>query len=269
MSSGEFEEVPPPVMAYFQAIRFVADSPGWLMNLVWGSLCFASAMVIPVAGQIVWMGYGVEVLESLLRGNAHRYPDFDVNRLVEYLQRGAWPFLALLIVAVVMVPIGVIVVGLYALVILLSADAGQQWLVAVLAILSIPLIVLLVAALHFFSTPIILRGADPRFFGRLQFGFCSRLLSTRRERGCTDHGVLSVLPALRITAWRIAVLYRFLYRNGRDRLDLLSLALAALSDIPIARRGSHPVGERRYGGPTCGFITGEIGVRSEWHCRIK
>ena len=79
-----------------------------------------------------------------------RYPDFDINRLVEYLQRGAWPFLSLLIVAVVMVPIGVIVVGLYVLVILLLADAGQKWLVAVLAVLSIPLVVLLVAALLFF-----------------------------------------------------------------------------------------------------------------------
>ena len=61
----------PRSMAYFEAIRFVAHSPGWLVNLLWGSLCIVSAQIIPVAGQIVWMGYGVEVLESLLRGNQH------------------------------------------------------------------------------------------------------------------------------------------------------------------------------------------------------
>ena len=50
-------------MNYLLAYRFVFRSPNWLMNLVWGGLCF----LVPIVGPMVMVGYLFELIEWLHR----------------------------------------------------------------------------------------------------------------------------------------------------------------------------------------------------------
>ncbi|MGH7170413.1 MAG: DUF4013 domain-containing protein [Gemmataceae bacterium] len=127
-------------MRYWQSYRFVFKNPNWLTNLALGAVC----SIIPIVGPIVFIGYCFEVIDVLLRRRQRQrsgalqapddplgewvmdalpveedhdsgsYPDFNFNRFSEYLMRGIWPFLAQLIVGLVVGMIAVIflIVGL-------------------------------------------------------------------------------------------------------------------------------------------------------------
>ncbi|OAI40503.1 hypothetical protein AYO40_00805 [Planctomycetaceae bacterium SCGC AG-212-D15] len=103
-------------MQYFAAYRFIFWNPKWLIIILIGCLC----MLIPVVGIIVFIGYLFEIIEFFHRrceeekvptvqpaddaiqtgrgpmtddAREAAYPDFDVNRLSDYLMRGLWPVL--------------------------------------------------------------------------------------------------------------------------------------------------------------------------------
>lgn len=88
----------PVQMEYLRSVQYIFDNPNWLMNLVWSFLCSLAGQVIPIVPGMVLMGYQFEMLEDLHANRGTRYPDFDINRLVEYLSRGVWPMLVMLIV---------------------------------------------------------------------------------------------------------------------------------------------------------------------------
>ena len=99
-------------MQYMRAYQFITDSKNYFMNVLMGVVC----SLIPFIGGIVYDGYLFEVIDSLHEDPDHRdYPDFDFNRFTTYLMRGLWPFLANLILSLlVAVPI---VLATYALII--------------------------------------------------------------------------------------------------------------------------------------------------------
>jgi Protein of unknown function (DUF4013) len=183
---------------YLLAYRFVFRSPNWLMNLVWGGLCF----LVPIVGPMVMVGYLFEVIEWLHRRREEeklpwveptevvaapegairtepgaaagdfqyaapeQYPDFNVNRIQDYLMRGVWPFLVQLVVGL---PIGM-VLGL------LPAAGGISVSVAVannvhplvIAAIVLVLLVVWVGALVLVSViqlPLYLRAGLRRDFG--------------------------------------------------------------------------------------------------------
>jgi hypothetical protein len=83
-------------MQYLKPFKYFAGkSPGGWRNVGIGCIC----SLVPIAGQIVWFGYRAEVNDDLEHDPAlERYTDFNVDRLMPYLQRGAWPFVTNLIV---------------------------------------------------------------------------------------------------------------------------------------------------------------------------
>src|SRR5262245_61754296 len=83
-------------MKYIYAYKFLFESPNWLMNLLASSIC----QLVPILGPMVFLGYAYEIVEALHRQKDARYPDFDTNRLLDYLKRGVWPFIVRLIVGV-------------------------------------------------------------------------------------------------------------------------------------------------------------------------
>jgi len=87
----------PGQLEYLRTIQYIFDNPNWLMNLVWSFLCQLAGQVIPIVPAMVFMGYQFEMLEDLQTNRGTRYPDFDINRLVDYLGRGVWPVLVMLI----------------------------------------------------------------------------------------------------------------------------------------------------------------------------
>jgi hypothetical protein len=89
----------PTSLEYGRLLSYIFENPNWLMNLIWLFLCQVAAMIIPIVPQMVSTGYQFEVIDSLLESRGTRYRDFDINRIVEYLVRGLWPVLAILVVA--------------------------------------------------------------------------------------------------------------------------------------------------------------------------
>jgi hypothetical protein len=154
---------------YFLAYRFIFQSPNWFKNLLWGSLCF----FVPIVGPMVLVGYLFEVIEWLHRRReeeklpwveptgvaaapegaiqvepggsaggfeyaaAEQYPDFNVNRIQEYLTRGIWPFLVQLVVGL---PVGMVLgflptVGVLLIMAAVASDAHPLVIVAIILVL--------------------------------------------------------------------------------------------------------------------------------------
>ncbi len=90
-------------MQYLQPfLYFVRKPKTGYKNVLLGCLC----PLIPVAGEMVLLGYRAEISEELERDpDLKDHPDFDLDRLMPYLQRGVWPFLARLVFTLVTLPI--------------------------------------------------------------------------------------------------------------------------------------------------------------------
>jgi hypothetical protein len=83
-------------MRYLHSYQYVFISPKWLNNLGLGTVC----QFVPIAGDIVLLGYHFEMIEAMIRDGEENYPDFDMNRPMPYLKRGVWPFLAQLVTSI-------------------------------------------------------------------------------------------------------------------------------------------------------------------------
>jgi MFS family permease len=97
-------------MQFMLAFRYILDRRGGFLNLFMIVVC----QFIPILGPIVLLGYRAEVAVALDRDpDMRRHPKFDFNRFGEYLNRGIWPFLIGLILALPFIPImiGAFVVG--------------------------------------------------------------------------------------------------------------------------------------------------------------
>lgn len=80
-------------MNYFASISDFFKSPRWLNNLLLAGVC----VLIPIAGQIVVMGWLVTVFWTRDDENYSTYPAFDFGQFEKYLLRGLWPFLVILV----------------------------------------------------------------------------------------------------------------------------------------------------------------------------
>jgi hypothetical protein len=118
-------------MQYAESWRFVTRNPKWLNNVLIGFLCLISTQVIPVVGQLVLLGYMYEVTVGLHRTNGQTYPDFDFNRIGDYLLRALGPFLVSLVGAVAfLIPAAVLMVAALLLV-AAAGSAGEATAVAI------------------------------------------------------------------------------------------------------------------------------------------
>lgn len=96
-------------MQYMEMYQYVFANPNWMTNCLWGGLCMLIAGVIPIVPQLVFMGYQWEIVEALHRRRGRSYPDFNTDRIMDYLMRGLWPFLVSLVcglaLSVIIVPL--------------------------------------------------------------------------------------------------------------------------------------------------------------------
>src|SRR5689334_17593391 len=81
-------------LQYWWTLSYIFDNRNWGLNLLWLFLCWLVAQILPIVPQIVSTGYQVEVLNGLLASQGARYPDFDLNRILDYLVRGLWAVMA-------------------------------------------------------------------------------------------------------------------------------------------------------------------------------
>jgi hypothetical protein len=171
----------PVKLEFARSISYIFENPNWLMDALWCFICQLVASVIPVLPQMVVFGYQFEMLDSLLASRGTRYPDFNPNRLVDYLGRGVWPILAMLIVAVVWMPLFIVFVLISVGVVAALNAAGGKDVGPVLAFFGIVAAVLvgllLVLVLVLLTTPVILRAGIAQDFGAaFDFGWISDFL---------------------------------------------------------------------------------------------
>lgn len=169
----------PPQMRYLESFQYIFAHPEWIISLILTSVCG----LIPVIGGILVLGYQFEIIESLHRFPGQLYPKFDFNRFSQYLMRGVWPFLVVLIVVfVVQMPL---MCGFYMLFIGVVAGASNAGdagpLVGILGMLCVMLVFFaLMAAMSIFLTPIALRAGLAQDFGQAfkfdwVMGFASKM----------------------------------------------------------------------------------------------
>ncbi len=186
-------------MEYLLAYRFVFQSRNWVKNLLVGSL----SLFVPIVGMMVFVGYLFEVIEWLHRRRQEdklpwverpdapaapppdavqaeprppatylqdaaegAYPDFDVNRLQNYLTRGVWPFLVQLVVHL---PVSFLFIGLYVVAMVLvgvgGATGGPVWVYVTIFLAVFALAVVLAIASMVLVVPLYLRAGLSRDFG--------------------------------------------------------------------------------------------------------
>lgn len=90
-----------PRLQYIHSYSFFFESPNWLVNL----LLLSVAFFVPIIGPLIICGYQIEIINALHRTPAQRYPDFDMNRLGDYLSRGIWKFLVDMMSQFAMMPV--------------------------------------------------------------------------------------------------------------------------------------------------------------------
>ncbi len=78
-----------------RALKWMFASPQWITNVFWVLICTLLGTV--VIGNIVLLGYQVDIVDRRSKGRQDQLPDFDANRFMDYLLRGLWPFLINLI----------------------------------------------------------------------------------------------------------------------------------------------------------------------------
>jgi len=109
-AEGSGAVIPRASVDYMEAVGDVFGNPNWFVNILLAGI----AMIIPIIGGIVVLGYVAEIIGARAYGRTKSYPDFDFNRFVEYLTRGIWMFLVTLIVSICLMPLGMIAGGIMA-----------------------------------------------------------------------------------------------------------------------------------------------------------
>lgn len=163
-------------MDYFEAFRFLFRSPKWGMNLLYGSVLG----LIPVIGPIVLIGYFGDVTDMLLKNPAAAPPDLDFGRFGKYLERGIWPFLASMLVGLLLIPLGILAFSPLLAISALNLD-GPVVLAPVL--LTVVLLLAAVAAAALVSTPVNLHAIESR---KLDLGAWPRFVNDFIRRVGTE-----------------------------------------------------------------------------------
>lgn len=152
-------------LQYLRSYQYIFENPEWMTVVLWGALL----AIIPVAGPLVMLGYMFVVIDSLLESKATRYPVLDLNRFVDYLVRGLWPFLATLVVSLVLIPVFFVVFFLVFMVLGIAGQAGGEDAAGAAMLIMMPLLFLIeivaIFAVNLISLPLMLRAGLAQDFG--------------------------------------------------------------------------------------------------------
>lgn len=89
---------------YFEAYGKVFENQNWFVNI----LIVGIGNFIPIIGPMVLAGFGATIVNEKSTGQTNSYPDFNLNKFGEYLIRGFWIFLVVLVAALCIAPVAAI-----------------------------------------------------------------------------------------------------------------------------------------------------------------
>ncbi len=88
-------------MRYLDSLQDFFKSPRWVTNILLAGLC----VLIPIVGPIALIGWLLTGFWARRDEDPATFPDLDFSRFGDYLQRGVWPFLVMLVSAGVLAPV--------------------------------------------------------------------------------------------------------------------------------------------------------------------
>jgi len=109
-TEGSETVIPRSSVDYMEAVGDVFKNPNWFVNILLAGI----AIIIPIIGGMVALGYVAEVIASRAYGKMQTYPDFDFNRFVDYLSRGFWMFLVTFVTSLCLMPLSMLAGGIMA-----------------------------------------------------------------------------------------------------------------------------------------------------------
>ena len=191
---------PSETMEYMRSFHYVFENPNWITNLLFVGLCKLSANVIPIIGQLVFAGYQFEIIEALHRRPGSQYPDFDMNKLLDYLVRGFWVFLVKLVIGLVMSPVLGGLALVFVVLFISAGAAGGEDGAAIAMVILVPIVLCvglaMLAVINVLAVPFTLRAGLTQDFGAaFDFGFAKQFFSKHLEgddslrfvyNGCSD-----------------------------------------------------------------------------------
>lgn len=88
--------VPLGSISYLRSYYYIFDSDQWMVSVMAGGLCVLVSQFLPFVPYLVFGGYLLLVIESLVETPEAPYPEFSFDRLTDYMGRAIWPFLVAL-----------------------------------------------------------------------------------------------------------------------------------------------------------------------------
>jgi hypothetical protein len=160
---------------------------------VWPNLgCVALCFLIPVVGALVAMGYMVTVEKLLIQNIDADAPRFNFNRFSDYLIKGVWPFLASLVLTLIVLPLMLLMV----LAVVVAAALLQKHKVIMITVIVIGGLGYMTAAflLNPLLTPLILKsGLQSSFSAAFDWKF---MLDYFKRAGMLTLGMQFLLALL-------------------------------------------------------------------------
>ncbi len=146
-------------MKYIESVTDFFKSPKWMMNMLLGGVC----AVIPFVGPMVLMGWLLNGFWGRNDEKAEAFPDFNFDQFGKNLERGLWPTLVSMAGGFVMVPVMVVVVIVSMAIVGGAASIGGEsaggGIAMLVMLMMFGITLLLIMALMFILTPMILRAA--------------------------------------------------------------------------------------------------------------
>jgi hypothetical protein len=127
------------------------------------------AFFVPIIGPLIICGYQIEIITALHRSPGRPYPDFDFNRLGDYLSRGVWKFLVDMMSQFAMMPVYffLYIVSIFAIIGIGAAFSQNTQnpgpAMGIAAAIIVPIAIMIAMAVHvclqIVTTPVMLKAS--------------------------------------------------------------------------------------------------------------
>lgn len=148
------EVIPRSSVDYIESVSGVFSNPNWFINTLVAGVAVLLAAIIPVVGALFAWGYIGEIIGARAYGRTNSYPDFDLNRLGDYVMRGLWMSLAAFAGSICIAPVMLLAWGLMAA---LMATQNEALIAVGFAIYFVAIIGANVA-IFFVTCPLVIRA---------------------------------------------------------------------------------------------------------------
>ena len=144
-------------MNYAASVSDFFKTPKWGLSLLWGAL----AMLIPIAGWMLIMGWLITGFWCRQDQRYETFPPFNFDQFEKYLTRGVWPTLIMFVPILVLVPVSfVMMTSIMAIASVADHQSGGLGcLVAFFPLMMIGVIALLMCCMVVIMVPLTLRAS--------------------------------------------------------------------------------------------------------------